>query len=103
MSFHGTTLTERTSSGRTYTAVVDSNTTVACLSHQALSEGHVFNPVQPSIAEPGSGQASTPTTPQLTDKYACSTTNITVGRHIAGAELGRGANGELHWIAVASR
>lgn len=101
VSFNGTTLTETTTSGHTYTATLNSGTTVACPSQRALDNGHVFNPVTPSITTPGSGQASAPPKPQIKDQYACSTTNITVGRHIAGAELGRDASGQMYWIAIA--
>lgn len=90
-----------TTSGHTYTATLGSGTTVACPSQQALDQGQVFNPILPSITPPGTGQASMPVKPQIRDQYACSATEITAGRHIAGAELGRDASGQLYWIAVA--
>jgi len=99
ISLNAITMADHTDSGHTYSAVVDNDTSVICPSQQALDEGHVFNPVTPSIAAPGSGRA--PATPQIKYQYQCTTANVAVGRHIVGAELGRDANGELHWIAIA--
>jgi hypothetical protein len=101
VSFDGTALTERTDSGRTYTALVDSATTVACPPQGAVRDKRVFNPVAPPLPKLGSGQAAAPVKPQIKDEYACSTNNITTGRHIAGAELGHDAQGRLHWIVIA--
>jgi hypothetical protein len=101
VSFNGSELTERTKSGHTYTASVDDTTKVACPTQQAIEKGRVFNPSTPAIPKVGVGQVAVPATPTITDEYACSATDITAGRHIAGAELGRDSNGRLHWIAVA--
>jgi hypothetical protein len=101
VSFNGSELTERTKSGHTYTAAVDDTTKVACPTQQAIEKGRVFNPATPAIPKVGVGQVAVPATPTITDEYACSATDITAGRHIAGAELGRDSNGRLHWIAVA--
>jgi hypothetical protein len=101
VSFNGSQLTERTRSGHTYTASVDDKTNVACPTEQAIDNREVFNPATPSIPKIGIGQTSVPAKPKMTDKYACSATNITAGRYTAGAELGRDSNGRLHWIAVA--
>jgi hypothetical protein len=101
VSFNGSELTERTKSGHTYTASVDDTTKVACPTQQAIEKGRVFNPATPAIPKVGVGQVAVPATPTITDEYACSATDITAGRHIAGAELGRDSNRRLHWIAVA--
>lgn len=96
VSFAADTLTERTAKGRTYSATVNAATMVTCPPPSAIAAGHIFNPV---ISQPEIG--STPARPTLGDRYACSAINLRTGRAIAGAELGRGADGRLYWIAVA--
>ena len=100
-AFDGTTLTVRTDAGRTYRAVVNGDTNVACPPQAAIDDGRVFNPVPPTEPQIGSGGPALPADVELRDRYACSASEISAGRRIAGAAVGSDDHRQLRWIGVA--
>ena len=101
IGFDGTTLTLRADVGRTYRAVVDADTHVACPPQEAIDQGRVFNPATPEEPRLGAGSPTVPADIRLRDRYACSTSEIATGRRVVGAAVGFDSGRRLHWLGVA--
>jgi hypothetical protein len=100
VAFDGRVLTVQTDAGRTYRALVTTQTNIACPPAETIAAGRVFNPVPPTRPHLGS-RPEAPSSIQLRDRYACSPSEVSAGRRIAGAAICHNRAGALRWVAIA--
>ena len=94
------TLTIRTDAGKTYSGSLTDDTMIACPPQRAIDAGRVFNPKLPALPNLSGDEPSRPAV-EITDRYACAASELTVGRHVAGAQLAVDKSGARRWLGVA--